>query len=432
MAEDVNPFKRRFERERAARKEAENILEQKSLELWELNQSLEQTVKDRTIELEKALHLAEIASKSKDDFLSNMSHEIRTPLNAIIGFVEILSKSEYNKDNFDNFFQIIMSTGEDLVQIINDILDFSKIQSGKFTIHPIEVDLRTRLQNACDLFSSRTAEKEITYRLDFDKNIPQYAKVDDIRIIQVLSNFLSNAIKFTPEYGSITVNISFDTPMSLLSVHVVDTGIGMNTSAIEKVFGAFEQADSSTTREFGGTGLGLSISKSLIELMGGEVTLTSEKDVGSDFGFRIPIIAVDSIKDEPVAMQEDSLQVSGKILVAEDNLTNQILIEALLDHYNLDCTIVKNGEEAVKAVKDNHYDLVFMDNQMPVLSGIDATKQIREFNKDISIIALSANALKREQAVFLESGMNDTLAKPIDTMEFEKILFRFLKSYLDF
>ncbi|MDF1874833.1 hypothetical protein JHD48_03665 [Sulfurimonas sp. SAG-AH-194-I05] len=283
---------RRLERERNARKEAENLLESKSLELWDLNQSLEATIEQRTADLQVALSSAQKANTAKDEFLSNMSHEIRTPLNAIIGFVDIMLKKEMPQEKRNRYLGIIQQSGKNLLRIINDILDFSKIQSGKFSIFRTKSDLRDILTNNCKLLQSQARKKDITFTVDFNETFPQTIISDDARIIQILNNFVSNAIKFTDNNGTVNVYFSYDAVQKNLELRVKDNGIGIDAKAQEKIFTPFEQENASTTKEYGGTGLGLSISLSLIALMDGELIFESTKGEGSVFGFTIPIASI--------------------------------------------------------------------------------------------------------------------------------------------
>ena len=282
-------FKRILFRERNSRKESEELLEVKSLELWELNQSLELKVKERTEELEKTLVDLKASSQAKSDFLSNMSHEIRTPINAILGFLEVMSNSIYEKEHFDRYLAIMSSSGKNLLQIINDILDISKIQSGKFTISIISVDMKTKLEHLISLFGNNAAEENITLEVKFSDDFPSFLLVDDTRVLQIVSNFISNAIKFTEQNGKVNVKVDYSIDTNNLLIEVVDNGIGIEESAQESIFKAFEQEDSGTTRNYGGTGLGLFISVALISLMNGKIIFRSKKGEGSCFGFNIPV-----------------------------------------------------------------------------------------------------------------------------------------------
>jgi signal transduction histidine kinase/CheY-like chemotaxis protein len=423
---DEEAVKRIINREREAREEAEYLLEQKSNELHTLNQNLEKLVNERTEKLSLALQNAQAAMKTKDDFVSNMSHEIRTPLNAIMGFVEVLRTSEYEKESFTKYLNIIHDSSEHLLKIINDILDFSKLQSGQFKISMIEVDLQEKLQHTYSLFSKLADGKRIDFDLVFANDFPKSFMVDDVRVIQVVSNFLSNALKFTPVSGSVKMDIDYDHLSCELIVKIIDTGIGIKQEAQENIFNSFEQEDKTVTREYGGTGLGLAISKKLIELMSGELLFESTQGKGSLFGFKIPLEVVEEKANE--MNESDSLghSFSGQALVVEDNEVNVLLISILLEEYQISFDVVGNGLLAIEAVQNNDYALVFMDNQMPKLSGRDATIEIRKFNQEVPIVALSANALKTEKEAFLKIGMNDVLTKPIDKVELLEVLEKYM------
>ena len=280
---------RRINRERNARKEAEKLLEDKSLELWNLNQSLEEIVRQRTLDLESALSEAKKANRSKDDFLSSMSHEIRTPLNAIIGFVDIMLRKDVDIDRRKKYLKTIQQSGKNLLRVINDILDFSKIQSEKLHIHRAKSNLKEILSDSCRLYESKALEDKITYKYRFSDNFPNEIIADEIRIMQIMNNFISNAMKFTPKDESITIDFKYEPIDSSLSVRVIDTGIGIEKAKQESIFIPFEQEDVGTTREYGGTGLGLAICVSLIEMMDGELIFESEKNKGSTFGFKLKV-----------------------------------------------------------------------------------------------------------------------------------------------
>lgn len=292
---DEKKWLRRLEREKRARKEAEELLENKSLALWELNQHLEEEVKKRTLELEQALQEAKKANVAKDSFLANMSHEIRTPLNSIIGFVDIMLRKDMNLEKRVKYLGIIQNSGRNLLNIINDILDFSKIQSGKFTIDAHPVDLKISLSKNCVQFSSQAKENNTEYTFNFSKDFPQKVYADDTRIMQVVNNFVSNAIKFTKN-GIVTLDVNYYAPEEYLEIKVQDNGIGIEEEKQKMIFSPFEQEDVTTTKFYGGTGLGLAISLSLIKLMDGELIFESKKGEGSLFGCKIPMkIVSDSL-----------------------------------------------------------------------------------------------------------------------------------------
>ena len=395
-------------------------LEESEKELQSLNQNLELKIQERTQSLE-------IATRAKSDFLANMSHEIRTPLNGIIGFIDILYKAEKDAKKSEQL-TIVKESGNLLLHIINDILDFSKIESNKMSIEKIPVNLHDIFTHVVDLFFSKAKERDINIQLTIDKGLPLQSLGDSTRLKQILSNLLSNAIKFSYEHTQIQVNISYLEDEDKLYCEVIDEGKGISPEHSKNIFRSFEQADSSVTRIHGGTGLGLSISKSLVELMGGEIGLESELEKGSKFYFTIKLFEVlESIHVSPIESVED-IKFSGKVLIVEDNKTNQMLLSMLLDDLELDIDVANDGLEAVEAVKKETYDVILMDENMPNMNGKEATKIIRslESSKDTPIIAVTANALKGDKEKFLASGMNDYIAKPIDADELTIILSKYL------
>lgn len=384
-----------------------------------LGEALERKVAKRTKELE-------IASRAKSDFLANMSHEIRTPLNGIIGFVDILYKKESDSKK-QHRLQIIKESSNSLLTIINDILDFSKIESNKLLIEKISFNINELFTNIVELFFSKAKEKNIFISLNIDKKLPINTLGDNTRVKQVFSNLLSNAIKFAHRDSTIYVNINYLDSTNEIYCEVIDKGIGIDNSKLNSVFKTFEQADSSTTREYGGTGLGLAISKTLVELMDGRIGVLSELNVGSTFYFTLPLF--DVLDEEEIEIIEENIKnINGKVLIVEDNKTNQILLCALLDDLGLECAVVNNGLEAIEAVKKARYDLILMDENMPIMNGSEATKIIKTLDgvKDIPIIAVTANALKGDKETFLESGMDDYISKPIDAVKLEKIIKKYI------
>ena len=392
---------------------------QKKLQL--LNESLEDKIKDRTQELQHALGV-------KSSFLANMSHEIRTPLNGIMGFVDILYKDETDTNKQDKL-KVIKESSDSLLIIINDILDFSKIESNKLLIEKVPLDIRRIFTNSAALFFDKAKEKGISIGLNIDESMPQQILGDETRVRQVFSNILSNAIKFAYDNTIVTVNVNNIKESNELYCEIIDSGIGIAEDKIDSIFNSFEQADSSVSRSFGGTGLGLSISKALIELMGGRIGIESQLSIGSKFYFTIPLLEVkkDALQKNNVATHEIK-ELKGNVLVAEDNKTNQMLMGILLKKLNLDYEIVNDGIEAVEAVKNNKYDLILMDENMPNMSGLEATKIIRtmECCKDIPIIAVTANALTGDKEIFLTGGMSDYLSKPVNADKLSAVLSRYL------
>lgn len=371
----------------------------------------------------------EYALNFRTQFLSNMSHEIRTPLNAIIGLSEFLQKSKLD-DKQSEITDKIVSSSHILLSIVNDILDISKIESGKMPIEKYPFNLHQLIDEVVDIVNFKAQEKGVELKvefLDFDGN---YFLGDALRINQVLINLLNNAIKFTSE-GSVILQISSHDNM--IVIKVIDSGIGMSASAIEHLFEEFVQADMSTTRKYGGTGLGLAISRKLVELMHGSISVESEVDVGSTFTIELPLEATsegEEESDEEVDFELLETEVNSleniHILVAEDNKMNQHVLEMLLEDSKLSLDFSDDGSIAVDKLKSNSYDLVLMDIQMPNMNGYEATQNIREFNKEIPIIGLSANVMKTDVDKALEIGMNDYLAKPIELKEVYRVLLKYL------
>ena len=501
-------------------------------------------------DLEMALQKAKAGTEAKSRFLANMSHEIRTPLNGIIGFAELLSKTDLTPEQ-RRYIDTITKSSKTLLGIINDILDFSKVESGNMSLEYLHFNPVAELEPTLSLFNARMVEKNISYILYIDPYLPQKIYLDPLRLKQVISNLIGNAVKFTPEGGKIEVEIDFsriDDSTISLNFSVRDTGIGISPEQQKKIFNPFSQADESTTRKFGGTGLGLSISKSFVELMGGRLQVESQLGKGSRFFFSVRsqsskddepnydwvsgrkttiwtphhnlqgdetkllyryldrfgldthlisdidkidtnsliwIIPTDidgetldklqsKISDSEIVVierfdkkrvdieaksvrkidfpfnlsiireilteefsdevekrseiEENSENINfsdTKILVAEDNEVNQMLIQLLLEEYGIEVDIAENGEEAIEKVKEKDYNLVFMDINMPVMGGVEATKKIREFSH-VPIIALTANAMVGDREKFLNAGMDNYLTKPIDVKELQQMLIRYL------
>jgi len=388
-------------------------------------------IKQMNIELQQAKEHAENVSRLKSDFLANMSHEIRTPLNAINGFISLL-KTEEQDPTKKRYLDIIEESSNTLLQIISDILDISKIENGKLELEPLNFNPYHDLIMVTELFQARAAEKNITLKVQYNHSMPECLNGDLLRIKQIISNLLSNAIKFTPENGKIKCIIWYK--KSTLYVKVKDYGIGIAKEKQEHIFDAFAQEDSSTVREYGGTGLGLSISYRLSKLLKGDLTLKSIKGKGSSFLFSATLPnCPDGVSKK--STDSKSFQVSsGKhILLVEDNRANQLFMGIILKKMNLEYTLAADGVEAVEKAKTQHFDLILMDENMPKLNGIGATKAIREYEKangqtPVPIISLTANALKGDKERFISAGMNDYLAKPIDQQKVADMLAKHLDS----
>ncbi|WP_417333360.1 ATP-binding protein [Halarcobacter sp.] len=436
MIEEQNPWKKRFERERNARKESEALLEEKSIELWQINQDLEKEVEKRTKDLESALIEANKAHKAKSDFLANMSHEIRTPLNAIIGFAQYLSKSEKLDTKDSKYASIIETSAVSLLSIINDILDFSKIENGNFEIFKNKCETYKLCKNVVELFSQKMGEKYIDFNFNFDENIPKNIVTDEVRLKQVISNLLSNAIKFTQEEGSITFNVKLiekNDNLALLLFEIIDNGLGIPKEKIEAILTPFIQLENVTNKQHVGTGLGLSICNNILKLLDSKIEIESEENKGSKFSFYLECNISSELEEElDEYVEEENYNIN--VLLAEDNSANQELMKLVFEELKLNLTIATNGFDVIEKYihNPNLYDIILMDINMPEINGIEAYKEIRAFEKKKSlnstpIVALTANAIKGDKERFIDLGMNDYLSKPIKLPELKTLLSKYSK-----
>lgn len=424
-------WQKRIDRERIARKEAERLLEEKSLALYERNvelrelaSNLEKLVDQRTSELEIALKKAQAATVAKSEFLATMSHEIRTPLNGVLGMAQLLSDTTLN-DQQREYVSNLKNTSNTLLAIINDVLDFSKIEAGKLELERIDYDLHQLVNEVCAIFQLQAQQKGLSLRLELSPSVPQWIVGDPTRLRQILMNLLSNAMKFTAS-GSVGLQLTSTEHSDLITACVWDTGIGMNETALSKLFQAFSQADASTTREYGGTGLGLAICERLTGLMGGRIWVESEWQKGSRFYFTF--VAPKGEAAIPMNHVESRLSLAElQVLLVEDNAINRMVASRLLEKLDIKVDIAVDGLEAVSMVEKTSYDLVLMDMQMPNMDGLTATQHIRAMNlsKRPTIIALTANAMNEDQERCLAAGMDDFISKPIHFDQLKQTLARF-------
>jgi len=365
------------------------------------------------------------AQKVKEEFMANMSHELRTPLNAIIGFSTLLCKRLTDKEEL-LMIENINSSSKNLLSLINDILDLSKIQDTKFNVEPYAFYAFDELHKSCQHFKGLLAHKKITMNNTIDENTKVTLLGDWYRINQVVLNIISNAIKFTEMDGQICLNANYQKKHLILSVS--DNGIGMTKVAQDKIFEPFEQADGSTTRKYGGTGLGLSITQSLVELMHGTIEVESQVGEGTTFRVTIPLSVVKEVEEIESKVSGEKSTLSGHLLVVEDNTTNQLLITMVLDELGVTCDIANNGVEAVELFRPSKHKIILMDENMPIMNGIEAMKALHKKHKEkcAPIIALTANAMSGDRERFLKLGMDGYIAKPIDNDELYYILENFL------
>ena len=385
-------------------------------------------MEETNLNLKIAKAKAENATRTKSMFLANMTHEIRTPLNGVIGLSKLLQKTPLNNDQ-QELVNIIITSGENLFQIVNDILDFSKIESGQIQLENIDFDINSLLKNVYQLMKFRADEKGVSFKYSIAPEIPLMLNGDPLRISQIVMNLVNNAIKFTHQ-GFVEIHVELvdkigDSVRILFRIN--DSGIGITDEGMLMLFKEFSQSDSSTSRKYGGTGLGLAISKNLVSLMGGEIGVKSQIHEGSEFWFRLQLreakneVTDANSKPEPIPKKL-------KILLAEDNIINQLVAKLTLKQYGLDCDVSNNGQEAYELYLKSNYDLVLMDMQMPEVDGLQATAMIRAFEKEntkrnqVYIVALTANAMAEDKQRCLLAGMNNFMSKPFTEKELSLIL----------
>ena len=375
-------------------------------------------------ELTVAKEKAEESKRVKEEFLANMSHEIRTPLNGIKGFTDLLVKNKHYPEQ-EKYLEAISFSTKNLLAIINDILDFSKIEAGKMEIERTIFYLRDLIESIFNSFIFQAEEKGLVISKVIEDKIPESLLGDPVRINQVITNLMSNALKFT-EKGSIQLSVEevarVGNNVNLL-FKIKDSGIGIPPNKVNAIFDSFSQASSSTTRKYGGTGLGLAIVKKIVNLFDGDIRVESTEGIGSTFIFNLNLqIAEDQTIIKENKRPELEIDLSGlRVLVAEDYPMNQLLINETLSSWDFEVEIVENGKLAFEKMRDNHFDLILMDVNMPEMGGLEATKLIRENleepKKSIPIIAMTAGALKGDKEECINAGMNDYVSKPFDQDE---------------
>ncbi|MBR9914896.1 MAG: response regulator [Algicola sp.] len=388
-------------------------------------------LQEKNDDLIEAMKKAELASKTKANFLSTVTHELRTPLYAVTGLTNMLLEEEPNPKQIPHLKSLKFS-GDYLLTFINDILQINKIEANKVELDPVLFNLKTKVENVCSALNNSALDNNVKMHYEYQKDLPETFIGDNLKISQILINLIGNSIKFTKD-GDIWVrvySISQKGDDHVLRFEIEDNGIGISKEKQDNMFESFSQGSIQINRKYGGTGLGLSIVKGLIEILKGKIYLKSELGKGTTFFFEIPLTyAPETVKieKEDYSKNISKLDISNiKILIVEDNKINQMITKKILNKMNLECDIVDNGEAAVEKVKQNNYNVVLMDIHMPGISGLEATKIIRTFDKELTIFALTAVTLEDKMHEFDEAGFDDIISKPFKQEDFEKKLFEVL------
>ena len=399
------------------------------------------TTSRKNKQLVKAYQEAEAATRSKSTFLANMSHEIRTPITAIIGFAESTFFSDQTMEMRQRSIRTVIESGRHLLQVVNDVLDISKIEANKLDIEIGSANLSDIIAGAVAIVKPLAQEKSLEFSIHYTYPLPAKINTDPFRLKQIILNLCSNAIKFTDE-GHVHLNVDYIKARNKLLIEVVDTGIGLSEDQIKEIFEPFKQADSAISRRYGGTGLGLTLSRQLAMVLHGNIEVESEQGKGSCFTLAMDVGEINDAEltytlaktpdtDDGIDTIDaiNSLKVTGRVLVVDDNIVNQQLLSLFLKRIDVDYAVVENGQLAVEKALTEDFDLILMDIQMPVMDGITATKRLRQQGYCIPIVALTANTQEEDRQNCLNAGCNDFLTKPIDIKTFFKVVTAHINGY---
>lgn len=407
-----------------------SILSLLSLSLYKNNIIRSQSNKllqDKNQELIQAKEKAEKASKARAEFLSTVSHELRTPLNAINGITHLLLEENPKKSQMQ-YLTSLKFSGDYLLTFINDILEINRVESENIEIEKINVNIKQLLSDLHNSFKDLASKNNNDFVLEMDENIPENLIGDPTKLSQIFINLINNALKFT-QNGKVYVKASvIETKDEECAIHfdIADTGIGISPEKQATIFESFSQGSVEINRKYGGTGLGLAIVKRLVELLGGQIKLTSSEGIGSTFSFDVNFIVGEQQFVEVKKHYDESVFENKKILIVEDNKINQMITKKMVENKSIQCEIIDNGEDAIELIRNQHFDLVLMDVHLPGINGTEATQKIREFNKTLPIIALTAISLNENREMLLSFGMNDVVTKPFNPDNFYRSIAQLL------
>ncbi len=407
-----------------------SILSLLSLSLYKNNIIRSQSNKllqDKNQELIQAKEKAEKASKARAEFLSTVSHELRTPLNAINGITHLLLEENPKKSQMQ-YLTSLKFSGDYLLTFINDILEINRVESENIEIEKINVNIKQLLSDLHNSFKDLASKNNNEFVLEMDENLPENLIGDPTKLSQIFINLINNALKFT-QNGKVYVKASvIETKDEECAIHfdIADTGIGISPEKQSTIFESFAQGSVEINRKYGGTGLGLAIVKRLVELLGGQIELSSSEGIGSTFSFDIKFIVGEQQFVEDKKQYDESVFENKKILIVEDNKINQMITKKMVENKSIQCEIIDNGEDAIELIRNQHFDLVLMDVHLPGINGTEATQKIREFNKTLPIIALTAISLNENREMLLSYGMNDVVTKPFNPDNFYQSIAQLL------